>query len=279
MFWPDFPVPVGVLRRVERPTHDQLVPGQIDEARAQQGEGDLRELLFTQRHLDHRLSRGVVVVADDLMWSTRLAEAVAAGRRPARGPRQRRGAGHGPRGARGGRPGHRSGGAIVDLAGRRYDGVAAIGAPARGAPAGHRRGPARRPGDAPARAGGRRQRVFSYNKFFSDGPRLVDGWLAGRPRRRTGRRRMSATIAPARYAERLAARPGGRRPRAGLAATARRRRPGAGVADRLCGHRPRAAEPAGRPARCGRPTFVGPRLEAAAAEQAPGAGRGDACGS
>jgi 2-oxoglutarate/2-oxoacid ferredoxin oxidoreductase subunit beta len=45
MWWPEFPVPVGVLRRVDRPTHDQLVSGQVDEARAQQGEGDLAKLL------------------------------------------------------------------------------------------------------------------------------------------------------------------------------------------------------------------------------------------
>ena len=47
MFWPDFPVPVGVLRRVERPLHHQLVADQIERARAQKGDGDLRELLFT----------------------------------------------------------------------------------------------------------------------------------------------------------------------------------------------------------------------------------------
>ena len=46
MWWPEYPVPVGVLRRVSRPTHDQLVTAQVDEARAQKGEGDLRTLLF-----------------------------------------------------------------------------------------------------------------------------------------------------------------------------------------------------------------------------------------
>jgi 2-oxoglutarate ferredoxin oxidoreductase subunit beta len=45
MWWPEFPVPVGVLRRVERPTHDQLVSAQVDEAQARQGMGDLDELL------------------------------------------------------------------------------------------------------------------------------------------------------------------------------------------------------------------------------------------
>jgi 2-oxoglutarate ferredoxin oxidoreductase subunit beta len=46
MSHPEFPVPVGVFRRVERPTHDQLVQGQIDEARAAQGEGDVSKLLL-----------------------------------------------------------------------------------------------------------------------------------------------------------------------------------------------------------------------------------------
>ena len=46
MWWPDYPVPVGVLRRVSRPTHDQLVTAQVEDARAQKGEGDLRTLLF-----------------------------------------------------------------------------------------------------------------------------------------------------------------------------------------------------------------------------------------
>jgi 2-oxoglutarate ferredoxin oxidoreductase subunit beta len=45
MWWPDFPVPVGVLRRVQRPTHDQLVSGQIADAQAREGMGDLDELL------------------------------------------------------------------------------------------------------------------------------------------------------------------------------------------------------------------------------------------
>jgi 2-oxoglutarate/2-oxoacid ferredoxin oxidoreductase subunit beta len=46
MWWPDYPVPVGVLRRVNRPTHDQLVSGQVEDARAQHGEGDLGKLLL-----------------------------------------------------------------------------------------------------------------------------------------------------------------------------------------------------------------------------------------
>jgi 2-oxoglutarate ferredoxin oxidoreductase subunit beta len=45
MFWPDFPVPVGILRAVPRPTHDQLVEHQISAAVAAQGEGDLASIL------------------------------------------------------------------------------------------------------------------------------------------------------------------------------------------------------------------------------------------
>jgi 2-oxoglutarate/2-oxoacid ferredoxin oxidoreductase subunit beta len=45
MWWPDFPVPVGVLRRTQRPTHDQLLVGQIEDAVARQGVGDIEQLL------------------------------------------------------------------------------------------------------------------------------------------------------------------------------------------------------------------------------------------
>jgi 2-oxoglutarate ferredoxin oxidoreductase subunit beta len=45
MFWPDFPVPVGVLRAVPRPTHDQLITQQISAAVAATGEGDLAAAL------------------------------------------------------------------------------------------------------------------------------------------------------------------------------------------------------------------------------------------
>ena len=46
MFWPDYPVPVGVIRRVKKPTHHQLIAGQIELVRADKGEGVLRDLLF-----------------------------------------------------------------------------------------------------------------------------------------------------------------------------------------------------------------------------------------
>ena len=45
IYWPDFPVPVGVVRDVRRPTHDELVTNQIEEAIAARGEGDLQKLL------------------------------------------------------------------------------------------------------------------------------------------------------------------------------------------------------------------------------------------
>jgi 2-oxoglutarate ferredoxin oxidoreductase subunit beta len=45
IFWPDFPVPVGVLRAVPRPTHDQLIADQIRTAVASGGEGDLERAL------------------------------------------------------------------------------------------------------------------------------------------------------------------------------------------------------------------------------------------
>jgi 2-oxoglutarate ferredoxin oxidoreductase subunit beta len=45
MFWPQFPVPVGVLRAVQRPTHDQLIEGQLAEAVAKSGKGDLEKVL------------------------------------------------------------------------------------------------------------------------------------------------------------------------------------------------------------------------------------------
>ena len=45
MFWPDYPVPVGVLRAVPRPTHDQLIEQQISATIASTGVGDLAAAL------------------------------------------------------------------------------------------------------------------------------------------------------------------------------------------------------------------------------------------
>jgi DNA-binding response OmpR family regulator len=119
----------------------------------------------------------VVVLADDLMWSTRITEAV----RRAGGSAVQLGTDDelaialqayelGDR--------QSIAGAIVDLAARRFDGVAAV----------ERVTQARLPVIAVAehddqvtrkralKAGA--TRVFSYRKFFEDGTRLVEGWLA-----------------------------------------------------------------------------------------------------
>ncbi len=45
MWWPEYPVPVGVFRNVERPTHDELLTAQVEAALAQRGPGDLEQLL------------------------------------------------------------------------------------------------------------------------------------------------------------------------------------------------------------------------------------------
>jgi 2-oxoglutarate ferredoxin oxidoreductase subunit beta len=45
MQWPEFPVPLGVLRAVERKTYDEMLTQQVEEARAKSGEGDLQALL------------------------------------------------------------------------------------------------------------------------------------------------------------------------------------------------------------------------------------------
>ena len=57
MFHPDFPVPVGVLRRIERPTHDQLINDQIADAVAKSGEGDLSQAAQQRRDLGRRRVR------------------------------------------------------------------------------------------------------------------------------------------------------------------------------------------------------------------------------
>jgi DNA-binding NarL/FixJ family response regulator len=101
----------------------------------------------------------VRVVADDLIWATRLNEAVKrAGATPVRDGADL---------------------VIVDLNGRAYDGVAAIADAARGgatviAVAQHEDSATRR---RALTAGARR--VFSYQKVFSDGPAIVAKLIAG----------------------------------------------------------------------------------------------------
>ena len=46
MDYPEYPVPVGVIRAVRRPTYDELMTQQIDLAIATEGEGDLREIFL-----------------------------------------------------------------------------------------------------------------------------------------------------------------------------------------------------------------------------------------
>ena len=127
----------------------------------------------------------VAVVADDLIWASRLAEAVRrAGATPVRlgsdadlalalaaaGLKD-------PVSVPGGHAPSRLVGIIVDLFGHRYDGVEAV----------RRTAAARLPVIAVAQhddpdtrkraLGAGASRVFSYAKFFTDGPRLVGGWL------------------------------------------------------------------------------------------------------
>ena len=44
MQYPEYPVPMGVLRAVERPPYDELLERQVQDAIAQKGEGDLEKL-------------------------------------------------------------------------------------------------------------------------------------------------------------------------------------------------------------------------------------------
>jgi len=46
MFWPEYPVPVGIFRQVDEPTHSDLVDAQIEAAIAKSGPGDLRKALL-----------------------------------------------------------------------------------------------------------------------------------------------------------------------------------------------------------------------------------------
>ena len=100
----------------------------------------------------------VAIVADDLIWTSRLrAAAERAGAMVVRG-----------------------GGdlVIVDLTGRAYDGVAAVEAAAgEGATViavGQHEDLELRKRALAAGA----QRVYSYNKMFTDGPAVIAGWLA-----------------------------------------------------------------------------------------------------
>jgi 2-oxoglutarate ferredoxin oxidoreductase subunit beta len=45
MRYPEFPEPMGVLRAVEKPTYDEQVNQQVEDAIAEKGEGDLDKIL------------------------------------------------------------------------------------------------------------------------------------------------------------------------------------------------------------------------------------------
>ncbi len=45
MYYPEFPLPVGVLHAVERPSYEAMVDEQVEQAIAERGKGDLRKLL------------------------------------------------------------------------------------------------------------------------------------------------------------------------------------------------------------------------------------------
>ena len=118
-------------------------------------------------------SRTVLVVADDLIWASRLTGAVERAGASSQVVRtldelEASCAGDAPRSV------------IVDLAGRAFDGVAAVGVAAtKGATVlgvgQHEDAELRR---RALTAGARR--VLSYNKLFTDGPRIVAALLAGR---------------------------------------------------------------------------------------------------
>lgn len=45
MDYPEFPVPMGVFKKVQKPTYDQMLQAQVEEIKAQKGKGDLAKLL------------------------------------------------------------------------------------------------------------------------------------------------------------------------------------------------------------------------------------------
>ena len=117
--------------------------------------------------------RTVVILADDLIWATRLSDAITA-------------AGASPRRARRladlatilGEGGEAGGLAIVDLTALAYDGVEAIrvatGTGARVVAVGQHDDAALRTAALAAGA----ERVFTYRGLFEHGPRTLAAWLA-----------------------------------------------------------------------------------------------------
>jgi DNA-binding NarL/FixJ family response regulator len=119
-----------------------------------------------------KAQRTVVVLADDLIWATRLAEAItAAGAQPRRVRRLADLAPSLPQ------AGEAAGLAVVDLTARAYDGIEAIRTAAR---AGARVVAVGQHDDLDLRrraleAGA--ERVFTYRALFEHGPRTLATWL------------------------------------------------------------------------------------------------------
>jgi DNA-binding NarL/FixJ family response regulator len=99
----------------------------------------------------------VVVVADDLIWSSRLrAAAERAGAEVVR---------------------ERGDVVIVDLTGRAYDGVEAVAAAAQTGATVIAVGQHEDAGLRKRALAAGARRVYSYNKLFSDGPAVIGQWL------------------------------------------------------------------------------------------------------
>lgn len=116
--------------------------------------------------------RTVVVLADDLIWATRLADAITAAGARARPARRLADLDRllGPDGGSDGL-------AIIDLTARAYDGVEAVRV---ATAAGARVVAVGQHDDVPLRkaalAAGA-ERVFTYRALFEDGPRALTAWL------------------------------------------------------------------------------------------------------
>jgi ActR/RegA family two-component response regulator len=121
-------------------------------------------------------ARAVIVLADDLIWATRLSDALsAAGARPRRARRLEDLVAlltHANDADQGG------GLAIIDLTARAYDGLEAIrvaaGTGARVVAVGQHDDVSLRRSAVAAGA----ERVFTYRALFEDGPRVLATWLA-----------------------------------------------------------------------------------------------------
>lgn len=129
-------------------------------------------------------TRSVVILADDLIWATRLSDAiVAAGARPRSARRladlERLLRPGDAAAGEGSTAEDRTGLAIVDLTARAYDGVAAVrvaaGLGARVVAVGQHDDAALRKAALAAGA----ERVFTYRALSEHGPRTLAAWLHG----------------------------------------------------------------------------------------------------